>query len=172
VVLKEQIPPAVADLKDVEGKIRDFLIDDKSQHLAQDAAKSAAAKIQGGEDMDKLAKSMKLEVSTSNAFGHSDSVEGLGSANYLEDAFRKPVGTVVGPTNIMGRMVVYQVIDQQKVDPAKLPQERQAIATSVRRRKAAMNMQLFMDSVVTKLAADGKVKKHDDTLKRLIAQFR
>jgi hypothetical protein len=64
------------------------------------------------------------------------------------------------------------VIDQQKVDPAKLPQERQAIATSVRRRKAAMNMQLFMDSVVTKLAADGKVKKHDDTLKRLIAQFR
>jgi peptidyl-prolyl cis-trans isomerase D len=172
VVLKEQIPPAVADLKDVEGKIRDFLIDDKSQHLAQDAAKSAAAKIQGGEDMDKLAKSMKLEVTTSNTFGHSDSVEGLGSANYLEDAFRKPVGTVVGPTNIMGRMVVYQVIDQQKVDPAKLPQERQAIATSVRRRKAAMNMQLFMDSVVTKLAADGKVKKHDDTLKRLIAQFR
>jgi peptidyl-prolyl cis-trans isomerase D len=172
VVMKERIPPSVADLKEVEGKIRDFLIDDKSQHLSQDAAKDAAAKIQGGEDIDKLAKSMKLEVTASNLFGHADSVEGLGSASYLEDAFKKPVGTVVGPINIMGRMIVYQIIDQKKVDPAKIPQERQAIATSVRRRKASMNMQLFMDSVVTKLIADGKVKKHDDALKRLIAQFR
>jgi peptidyl-prolyl cis-trans isomerase D len=172
VVLTDRIPPAIADLKDVEGKIRDFLVDDKSQHLAQDAAKASVAKLQGGEDMDKLAKSLKLEVTASNMFGIAESVEGLGSANYLEDAFKKPVGTVVGPTNIMGRMVVYQVIDQQKVDPSKLPQEREAIAASVRRRKAAMNMQLFMDSVVTKLAAEGKVKKHEDTLKRLIAQYR
>ncbi len=172
VVLKERFPPAVADLKDVEGKVRDHLLDDKSQLLAQDKAKEAAAKIQGGESIDAVAKSMKLEVTESNEFGHADSVEGLGSAAYLEDAFKKPVGSVVGPINIMGRMVVYRVEDQQKVDPAKLTQERQAIASSVRRRKAALNMQLFMDSVVTKLASEGKVTKHEDTLKRLIAQYR
>jgi peptidyl-prolyl cis-trans isomerase D len=172
VVLKERIPPGISDLKEVEGKIRDFLIDDKSQHLSQDKAKEAAAKIQGGEDIDKLAKSLKLEVTASNQFGHADSVEGLGSAAYLEDAFKKPVGTVVGPVNIMGRMIVYQIIDQQKIDVSKLPQERAAIAASVRRRKSAQTMALFMDSVVTQLAAEGKVKKHEDTLKRLIAQFR
>ena len=80
--------------------------------------------------------------------------------------------SVVGPVNIMGRMVVYQIVDQQKIDVSKLPQERAAIANSVRRRKSAQTMALFMDSVVTRLAAEGKVKRHDDTLKRLIAQYR
>jgi peptidyl-prolyl cis-trans isomerase D len=172
VVMQERTPPAVASLKEVEAKVRDHLLDDKSGILSEDKAKEAAAKIQGGEDIDKLAKSLKLEVTASNQFGHADSVEGLGSAAYLEDAFKKPVGTVVGPVNIMGRMIVYQIIDQQKIDPSKLPQERAAIAASVRRRKSAQTMALFMDSVVTQLAAEGKVKKHEDTLKRLIAQFR
>ena len=172
VVMQERTPPAVASRKEVEAKVRDHLLDDKSGILSEDKAKEAAAKIQGGEDIDKLAKSLKLEVTASNQFGHADSVEGLGSAAYLEDAFKKPVGTVVGPVNIMGRMIVYQIIDQQKIDPSKLPQERAAIAASVRRRKSAQTMALFMDSVVTQLAAEGKVKKHEDTLKRLIAQFR
>lgn len=172
VVMKDRIPPAVADLKEVEGKIKDRLLDDKSGILAQDKAKEAAAKVQGGEDLNKLAKSLKLDVTESTSFGHADSVEGLGSATYLDDAFKKPVGSVVGPVNIMGRMVVYQIVDQQKIDVSKLPQERAAIANSVRRRKSAQTMALFMDSVVTRLAAEGKVKRHDDTLKRLIAQYR
>ena len=70
VVMKDRIPPAVADLKEVEGKIKDHLLDDKSGVLAQDKAKEAAAKIQGGEDIDKLAKSLKLEVTESTSFGH------------------------------------------------------------------------------------------------------
>lgn len=172
VVLNDRFPPAVADLKDVEGKIHDLLMDDKSQHLAQDKAKEAAQKLQAGEDIDKLAKSMKLEVTESTSFGHADSVEGLGSAVYLDDAFKKPVGSVIGPTNIMGRWVVYKVEEQQRVDVSKLPQERAAITRSLRQRKGAQQMALFMDSVVTRLAADGKLKKHDDTLKRLVAQYR
>jgi peptidyl-prolyl cis-trans isomerase D len=172
VVLNDKFPPAVADMKDVEGKIRDALIDQKSQLMAQDKAKEAAGKIQGGEDMDKVAKAMKLEVTQSTNFGHADSVEGLGSATYLDDAFKKPVGTVVGPTNIMGRWVVYKIEDQQRVDVSKLPAERAAIAHSLRERKGAQVMALFMDSVVTRLAEEGKVKKHEDVLKRLIAQYR
>ncbi len=172
VVLNDRNPPAVADLKEVEGKVRDRLLDDKSQLLSQDAAKAAAARVQGGEDIDKVAKSLKLEATESNMFGHADSVEGLGSATYLDDAFKKPVGTAVGPINIMGNMTVYQIVDQQKIDPSKLPQERQAIAANVRRRKASLNMQLFMDSVVAKLTSEGKIKKHDDAEKRLIASFR
>jgi peptidyl-prolyl cis-trans isomerase D len=172
VVLNDRFPPQVADLKDVEGKIRDVLIDQKSQQLAQDKAKEAAAKLQGGEDMDKYAKGNKLEVTQSTNFGHADSVEGLGSATYLDDAFKKPVGSIVGPTNIMGRWVVYKIEDQQRVDVTKLPSERAAIARSLRQRKGMQDMALFMDSVVTRLAEEGKVKKHDDVLKRLIAQYR
>lgn len=172
VVLNDRMPPAIAPLSDVEGKIRDLLVDDKSQHMAQDKAKEAADKLTAGEDINKLAKSMKLEVTESTNFGHADSVEGLGSAAYLEDAFTKPAGSVVGPTNVMGRWVVYKIVDQQKVDVTKLPNERAAIARSLRQRKGAQGMALFMDSVETRLASEGKLKKHEDTLKRLIAQYR
>lgn len=172
VVLKEKYPPAVQDLQEVEGKVRDRLIDDKSLLLSQEKAKEAAAKIQGGEDLDKVAKSMKLEAADSLSFGHSDSVEGLGSAAYLEDAFTKPIGTVVGPVNIMNRMVVYKILDQQKVDVTKLPQERLAIAAQIKKRKASQAYALFMDSVMTRLVAEGKVKKYDDNVKRLLASYR
>lgn len=172
VVLKEKYPPAVQDLQEVEGKVRDRLIDDKSLLLSQEKAKEATAKIQGGEDLDKVAKSMKLEAADSLSFGHSDSVEGLGSAAYLEDAFTKPIGTVVGPVNIMNRMVVYKILDQQKVDVTKLPQERLAIAAQIKKRKASQAYALFMDSVMTRLVAEGKVKKYDDNVKRLLASYR
>jgi len=172
VVLKDKTPPAVQDLQEVEGKVRDRIIDDKSNLLAQDKAKEAAQKIRGGEAIDKVAKSMKLDVTESNSFGRADSVEGLGTAAYLDDAFTKPVGTVVGPVNVMGRMIVYQVVDQQKVDVSKLPQEREAIAQMIKQRKGRELYGLFMDSVMTRLVAEGKVKRHDDVVRRLMASFR
>ena len=115
---------------------------------------------------------MKLDVTDSILFSHADSVEGLGSAVYFEDAFKQPVGTVIGPSNIMGRNVVYKVIDQQKVDPSKLVAERQTILDQLKRRKAQMANALFMDSVVSRLVAEGKVKINRDAIKQLEASFR
>lgn len=172
VVLKEKIPPAPQSLQEVEAKIKDRLTDDKVNLLAQQKAKEASDKIRGGEDFDKVAKSMKLEVKQPASFTHDDSVEGLGSALYLEDAFKKPVGTVVGPVNVMANNIVYKVLDQQKVDISKIPQERQAIAEQLKKKMAAQTYELFMDSVMSRLVAEGKVKKHDDVLKRLMASLR
>lgn len=172
VVLDNKFPPVPQTLEEVQAKVKDRVVDDKANQLSQQKAKEAADKIRGGEDLDKVAKSLKLEVKDPPAFTHNDSVEGLGSANYLEDAFKKPVGTVVGPVNVMQNNIVYQVIDQQKVDITKIPQERQAIAEQLKKKKAAMTYELFMDSVMNRLVAEGKVKKHDDVLKRLLASLR
>jgi peptidyl-prolyl cis-trans isomerase D len=171
-VLKEKIPPHASELPEVETKVRDRLLDERSQQLATDKAKESAEKLKKGDDFDKLAKSMKLDVTDSILFSHSDSVEGLGSAVYFEDAFKQPIGTVIGPANVMGRSVVYKVTDQQKVDPTKLSAERQTILDQLKRRKAQANNALFMDSVVSKLVADGKVKVNRDAIKRLEASFR
>ncbi|HTS74915.1 MAG TPA: peptidyl-prolyl cis-trans isomerase [Bryobacteraceae bacterium] len=171
-VLQEKFPPAAQDLSEVEGKVRDRLVDDNSLLLSQQKAKEAAEQAKAGEDLDKIAKSMKLSVTVSNAFGHADSLEGLGSASYLDDAFRKPVGTVLGPVNVMNNMVIYKIIDQQKVDVSKLPQEREAIAATIKRTKAQQQFSLFIDSVVSRLAAEGKIKRNDDNLKRLVASLR
>ena len=171
VVLNSRIPAKLSDLSEVESKVRDVLIDDKSQQLAQDKAKEAAALLAKGEDFDKVAKSMKLDVTESTDFGHADSVEGLGGAVYLEDAFTKPVGSIAGPVNILGRMVIYKILDQKKPDISKLTKERAAISDQLKKSKAQRAFSLFMDSVVSRLAAEGKVKIHKDSMKRLEASL-
>jgi len=171
-ILNDKIAPHTSELPEVEGRVRDRLIEEKSQVLATDKAKESAEKLKKGEDFDKLAKSMKLDVTDSILFSHADSVEGLGSAVYFEDAFKQPIGTVIGPANVMGRSVVYKITDQQKVDPSKLVAERQTILEQLKRRKAQANNALFMDSIVSKLVADGKVKINRDAIKRLEASFR
>jgi peptidyl-prolyl cis-trans isomerase D len=171
-VLNDKIAPHTSELAEVETKVRDRLLDDKSLQLATDKAKEAAEKLKKGEDFDKLAKSMKLDVTDSILFSHADSIEGLGGAVYFEDAFKQPLGTVIGPANVMGRSVVYKITDQQKVYPSKLVAERQTILEQLKRRKAQANNALFMDSIVSRLVADGKVKINRDAIKRLEASFR
>ena len=172
VVLTDRIPAKQAEFSDVETKVRDRIINDKAQLIATERAKQAAEKIRAGEDMDKVAKSMKLEVTQSSEFGRADSVEGLGSANYVEDAFTKPVGTILGPINVQGRDIVAKIVDKKSADPALMAQQREAVLAQLKQKKAVTENDLFMDSLLAKLAADGKVKKYPDAIKRLAGSFR
>ena len=94
-----------AELNEVESKVREALIDQRADGVALDKAKEAAARMRAGEDMAKVAKSMKLEVTESIEFTHSDAVEGVGSAVQIPDAFTKPVGSIIGPINEPGTRV-------------------------------------------------------------------
>jgi peptidyl-prolyl cis-trans isomerase D len=171
-VLTDRVPARPADFAEVEDKVRDRAVMDKAGLLAADQAKLAADRLRGGEDMEKLAKSMKLEVVTSTEFGHNDAVEGLGSAVYVEEAFSKPVGTILGPLVIDGRSVVCKVVAKQSADRAALPAERETVLGQLKQRKAVEQNDLFLDSVITKLVADRQLKIHRDAIKTLTAAFK
>jgi peptidyl-prolyl cis-trans isomerase D len=172
VVLTDRTPTRQAEFNEVENKVREEVLGQRGDSIAGDKAKEAFAKIKGGEDMAKVAKSMGLTVTESIEFTHSDSVEGLGSAVYVQDAFTKPIGTVLGPVNVQGRNVVYQIVEQQHVDPAKLTNERQMILADLKKDKARREFELFADSIFSKLVADKKVIVHKDAIKRLSASLR
>ncbi len=99
VVLKGSHPGAKTPNSTGEGenRSRQKYVRDKAQLLADEEAKNAVERLRAGEDMEKVAKSYKLDVVTSSFFGRSDSVEGLGQALYVEDAFTKPGGTRLWP---------------------------------------------------------------------------
>lgn len=170
-VLTGMIPSRPSEFREAESKARDALIAMKSMSVADKQAKVAADRIRAGEDIAKVAKSMKLDVTDSAEFSRSDSVEGLGHAALVPDAFTKPVGTVIGPNQIAGRSVVYTIVDRQIADPAKLVTERAATMADLKRRRGTQDNALFMDSVITRLTADGKVKIHHDAIKRFVASF-
>jgi peptidyl-prolyl cis-trans isomerase D len=172
VVLNEIIPQRKADFADVESQVRDRLVLQKAQQSAADAAKSAADKIRAGEDIDKVAKSFKLDAAKPAEFGHVDSVEGLGPATYVSDAFKQPVGSVIGPVMVQDRNVVYKIVDRQAADAKDFAKERESVLVELKQQKARTQYDLLLDSIVAKLRADKKLKIHPDAMQRLMAQYK
>jgi hypothetical protein len=172
VVLNEVIPQRKADFTDVESQVRDRLILQKAQQLAADAAKSAADKIRSGEDIEKVAKSFKLDAAKPAEFGHVDSVEGLGPATYVSDAFKQPVGSVIGPVMIQDRSVVYKILDRQTADAKDFAKERESVLAELKQQKARNQYDLMLDSIVSRLRADKKLKIHPEAMQRLMAQYK
>jgi peptidyl-prolyl cis-trans isomerase D len=166
-VLTARVAPRPATFEEVEGKIRDRLVSEKSIAVAKNKATEAAAKLRAGEDIDKVAKEYKLEVNKPAEFGRSDSVEGLGQAAYVIDAFSKPVGSILGPVNVMNRDIVYKVTAKLEPDMAAFAAEKESIRNTIRQQKATERWNLFMDSVTAKLTAEGKLKVNKDLVLKL-----
>ncbi len=176
-VLTGTTPGRPAELSEVESKVKDAYLTDRSSTIATEKAQLALNRIKAGEDMAKVAKSMKLTVNEPAAFTHADSIDGLGGAQYVEDAFTKPVGTVLGPIKVAGSgpfpvSVIYQVVDQQHVNPANLPGERAVLLQQLKQEKGQKEDALFQDSILTRLVAEKKVVIHKDAIKRLLASLR
>jgi peptidyl-prolyl cis-trans isomerase D len=171
VVLKARIPAHLSDFDEVKEQVRQRYVLLQSQLLADAEAKKAVELLRGGEDMEKVAKSFKLDMVTSSFFGRADSVEGLGQATYVEDAFTKPVGTVFGPTMINGRDVVSKVLEKITADPSALAAQRDQILLALKQKKAADRAELLADSVMTELTKEGKLKRDDKAILALRASY-
>ena len=171
VLLKARIPARLSTFDEVKGEVRQKYVQAKAQQLAEEEAKKAAAKLSGGEDMEKVAKSYKLDVVTSSFFGRADSVEGLGGAVYVEDAFTKPVGTVFGPTLINGRYVVSKVLEKIPADLSALGAQRDALTREIKQKKAQDRADLMLDSITEELTKDGKLKRNEKAIAALRASY-
>lgn len=171
VVLNDVIPSKPAEFAEVQNQIRESVVVVISQDLADKEAQTFAGKLKAGGDLDALAKAAKLDVVKSE-FGMVDSVEGLGPATTILDAFTKPVGTVMGPLSIQGRDIIYQVTGHEIPDVKDYANERPTELDTLKKQKAKDQYDLMMDSIMAQLRADKKVLIHQDTLKKLAASYR
>ncbi len=168
-VLTQRIPSRPSIYEEVEGKVRDRLITAKSTLVAQEKAREALGKLRAGETMEKVAKEYKLEVTSPAPFGRSDSVEGLGPANYIKEVFTSAVGTILGPTEVQNRNIVYKVTAKAEADMAGFAAEKDTIRDNLRQQKARERLSLFMDSVTARLTADKKLKVNQEMVTKLAA---
>ncbi len=171
VVLKSRTPARLSTFDEVKEQVRAAFLQQKSQEIADQKAKEAADRLRQGEDIEKVAKSYKLDVVTSSLFGSSDSVEGLGLATYVADAFSKPVGSILGPTEINGKDVVSKVLEQVRADPSVLAAQKSQIIQGLKKQKARTQLDLMEDSVVTQLIQEGKMKRNDKAINDLAAFY-
>jgi peptidyl-prolyl cis-trans isomerase D len=167
------IPSRPATFDDVKSQIHDTLVAQKIGILVQDRAKQLtdATKANGG-DMAKAAKAMGLEAKTSVLFKRGATVDGLGSASYVEDGFKSPVGTVLSPINMPDATVIVKVAQRADADMSKLPEQRNQIRESIKTEKARERNTMFETGLVDELTRQGVVKTHDEVVKRIIDSFR
>jgi peptidyl-prolyl cis-trans isomerase D len=172
-VVTDIFPAHPAELNEVETQIRNTLLNRKIGALAQKRAEDLAAKAKSmNGDLRKAAQSMGLETRTSAEFTRNGAVEGLGSGAFLQNAFTEPVGTVVGPLGASNGLVVYKVTAKTPADLAGLAGERDSIRDELKSRKARERNALFEDSVKEALRREGKIKIYQDTVERLIGNYR
>jgi peptidyl-prolyl cis-trans isomerase D len=172
VVLNSRTPGRPSEFSEVEQQIRDKLVNDKSMQIAADRAKDAAESLKKGEDIAKIAKSMQLEVTTSSVFGRADSIDGLGPAASLENAFSVPLGGVLGPLPIQGRNIVAKVTEKNEADMTSLPVEHDTLLGQLKQKKAQERNSLLMDGILEKLTSEGKVTVHQKEIQNMVATMR
>jgi peptidyl-prolyl cis-trans isomerase D len=171
-VLNSRTPGRPAEFNEVQAQIRDKLMNDKSSQIASERAKDAVERLKKGEDINKVAKSMQLDVTSSSMFGRVDSIDGLGPAASLEDAFSVPVGGVLGPVTIQGRNVVAKVTEKAAADMAALPVEHDTLLGQLKQKKAQDRNALLMDGILAKLTSEGKVTVNQKEIQNLVATLR
>ena len=164
-------PARAARLEEEQSAVRETLIQNRSAGALQkhsqdllDAAKSAG-------DLAKAAKAAGLEVKTSEEFTRSGSVEGIGSATYLQEAFSRPDGTFLGPISIPEGTVVARVIQHIPADMSKLAEQTSSIRDDVKGQIARDRAALFAEGVRDALVKQGKIKVHQPVIKRLISTY-
>jgi hypothetical protein len=171
--LTQVFPARPSEFAEVENQVREQLIGVKAQQLAEQKTKQMTDALKAaGTDLAAAAKAVGGEVKTSDFFGTEGVVDGVGQASQIPDAFNKPLGAAIGPFTAGNQVVLAKVIEKQPADMSKLPAEREAIVLSLKRKKASERKELFEDGLLTQLIREGKVKKNQEAINRIVQGFR
>jgi peptidyl-prolyl cis-trans isomerase D len=156
---------AMADVKTRAGK-------DKLDKLIADKAKELVSKTQEiGGDLEKAAKAMNIEVKTSADVDRQGTIETVGTASSIPDAFAKPVGTIIGPISVPTGQAVVKVVAKTPADMLALPLMSNGIRDELKQQKQRDRAQLFQEGLRSRLTADGKLKIHQDVINRIVQSY-
>jgi len=172
-LVTDVVPSRPQTFEEVQSQIRDLMVQNRLTLAVQEHAKVLVdkAKSMGG-DLATAAKTMGLEVKTSGEIDRSGSVEGLGSASYIQEGFTRPDGAVFGPISTPDGTVVAKVIQHADPDLSKLPEQRVALRDEIKSQKARDRNSLFEAGLRDALIKQGKIKIHQDVINRLLASYR
>jgi peptidyl-prolyl cis-trans isomerase D len=167
------IPARPNTLAEVENQVRDTIVQSRLAAAVKDHAKELADKTKAnGGDLAAAAKSMGLEVKTSEEFNRAGSIDGVGPASYVHEGFSLPDGAVFGPLGTPQGSVVAKVIGHVPADMSQLAQSRTSIRDEIKSQRARDRNTLFETGVREELRRQGKLKYHQDVIQRLVAQYR
>jgi peptidyl-prolyl cis-trans isomerase D len=166
-------PAKTAELAEVESQVRELVTGRKLSTLTEQKVRETMDKVKSmkGSDLAAIAKAIGGEVKSTQFFTSEGAADGIGPASYLQEAFEKPAGSMLTPFNLGSQVFVAKVTEKQVADAAALAATRDQVLLTLKQKKAQERKELFEDGLLTALIKEGKVKKNQDTIKRLVTQY-
>jgi peptidyl-prolyl cis-trans isomerase D len=140
---------------------------EKSLELAKSKAEELARLAKGGEPFDKAAKSLNLDVKTSESLSRTGSIPDVGSGQLLDAAFSMPVGQVSDAKNVTGNWLVYRVAAHEPVNDAAVVLQADQIRQQLLQSKQRAAFEAFRVALEDRLKKEGKLVINADAMKRL-----
>ena len=168
VSVKEVQQAHPATLAEVRDKVVADLKKEKAVEMSKSRAEDLAKRAKGGENFAAAAKSLGLEVKTSDAVSRTGSIPDAGSAKQLSPAFTLAVGQVGDPVPVGQNWAVYRVAQHDPVNQDDFEKQKSKIQDQVLQRKRQTAYDLFRTALKARLQAEGQLHFNADNLKRLI----
>jgi hypothetical protein len=117
--------------------------------------------------LDKAAKSLGVDVKTSDSISRTGSIPDIGTGKQIADAFTMGVGQVSKPLQVGGNWVVYSVVSHELPNPDDLAKQTPDIQQTLLQTKQDAAFDAFRTALEDRLRSEGKLTINPDVLKRL-----
>lgn len=135
--LQKVIEPHVQPLSEVQPRVRQALIQQRSQEMAEQKLQEAKQQIESGTPLEQVAAGLGLEVRESGEFGANQPIQGLGGDPALaQAALDAKLGDVVGPLATAQGAVLMKVTDYKGFDADAFAKKRPEIRDRLARERA------------------------------------
>jgi len=148
-------PAHLAELSEVEAKVRQALVTRKQQEQAVGALNRARQEIQQGKSFDQAAAELAVQVKETPEFGGTGPIPGLGpSPQLIKLALSLPTGQVGGPVAVSRGAVLFQVTDRKTWEPAKFAAAKEQTRQSLQQQKLATILGALLERRKRELGVD------------------
>ena len=129
-------PAHLAELSEVEQKVRQALVARKQQEKAVEVLNQARQEIQRGKSLDQVAAELAVAVKDTPEFSGSGPIPGLGpSPQLIKLALSLPPGQVGGPVADSRGAVLFLVTDRKSWEPAKFAAAKEQTRQTIQQQK-------------------------------------
>jgi peptidyl-prolyl cis-trans isomerase D len=165
--VKEDQPGHPATLSEVRDRVLADYRREKAVDLARGRAQELAKRTKSGEALEKAAKSLELEVKTSDLFARTGSVADLGGGTQLSPAFSLAAGQTSEAVSLGANWAVYRVLERQPANPADLAKQQTDIQQQLLDARRTMAFEAFRTALDNRMKQQGKLKINAENLKRI-----
>jgi peptidyl-prolyl cis-trans isomerase D len=144
--LDEVHEPAIPPLAEVEGRVRQALLREKEQALADAALTAARQRIEAGATFAAAVAPLGVEVAQSDEFGHGGTIQGLGAnPGVVDAALAMAEGEVGGPVKTAQGAVLFQVAERKGWDAEEFARQRDQIRDNLERQELDRMLGAFIE---------------------------